>query len=605
MQTTEATSVTVAPARFGRTRIDPRFARFLVIVNGGVPAALLALDAAQHTLGVNAANYAIRTTGILGLLFLVASLAITPLRRLTGWNEIILSRRALGLYAFFYLSVHFAIFFVFDRDASVGSTVHEIVTRRYLQIGTAGLTLMVPLAVTSTDAMIARLGARRWKLLHRLAYVSAIAGSIHYLLLVKADLRKPLAFAGALGVLLAFRAVGYGLDRQRKLRARSSAAKKLAVAASTPAELIAEARKVKARFWSGTLKVARVFQETPDVRTFRLVAEGGKALPFTHEPGQYLNVLLTIGGKRVRRSYTIASPGTRAGYCEVTIKRKDEGYASRHFHDELREGSTVSVSAPAGRFVFTGAEAEAVVLLAAGVGITPLMAIVRHLTDICWAGTIYFVVAARREQDIIFRDELTYLSRRFPNLRVVITLSNEEGSSWTGARGRISESLLRELVPDLAKLPIYVCGPDSMMSATRAMLLAMNVPDGSILTEAFVSPLAQTEGAAPIEPSLVDSDDDDAPPPPSRTVRLYTLGLQKRGASIAMTGDQTVLEAAEEAGHDLPFECRSGVCGQCKVKLLRGNVTMDAQDALTADDRARGIILACQARPTEDLALDA
>jgi ferredoxin len=186
----------------------------------------------------------------------------------------------------------------------------------------------------------------------------------------------------------------------------------------------------------------------------------------------------------------------------------------------------------------------------------------------------------------------------------MITLSAEESSAWSGARGRISESLLRDLVPDLTTVPIYVCGPDSMMSATRTMLLGMNVPDHSILTEAFVSPLNSLNETEPA-PRTASDDDHERPPPASRTVRVYTLGLQKRGASVDMTGDQTVLEAAEEAGHDLPFECRSGVCGQCKVKLLRGNVTMDAQDALTADDRARGIILACQARPTEDLELDA
>ena len=600
MQTTEATASSLAPARAGRTSIDPKFARFLVIVNGGVPAALLAWDAARHSLGVNAVNYAIRTTGILGLLFLVASLTVTPLRRLTGWNEIIASRRALGLYAFFYILAHFAIFFFFDRAASIGSTVHEIVTRRYLQIGTAGLLLMLPLAITSTDRMVARLGGRRWKQLHRLAYASAIAGVVHYILLVKADLRQPLAIAGTLVVLLSFRVVGYGLDRQRKLRAQSGAKRKANAASGPPA--IAPG---KPRFWSGTLKVARVFQETPDVRTFRLTALDGKALPFAHQPGQYLNVVLTIGGKRVRRSYTIASPSTRGAYCEVTIKRKGDGYASCHFHDDLREGSTVEVSAPAGRFVFTGAEAPSVVLLAAGVGITPLMAIVRHLTDTCWPGTIYFVVAARRERDLIFREEIAYLAERFSNLRVVTTLTNEESPEWTGPRGRITEALLTELVPELTERPIYVCGPDAMMTDTRIMLLAMNVRESSILTEAFVSPLPATlPAAAPLlaEPS---DEDDDAAPPPSRTMRLYMLGLRKRGVSIEMTGDQTVLEAAEESGHDLPFECRSGVCGQCKVKLLRGNVTMDAEDALTSADRAAGVILACQARPTGDVELDA
>lgn len=606
MQTTDsgsvsvggAGSVSVGPAPVGRGRIDPAFAKLLVIVNGGVPAVLLAWDAIRHNLGVNAVNYAIRTTGIIGLLLLVASLAVTPLRRLSGWNEIIATRRAIGLYAFFYLLAHFAIFFVFDRGASVGSTVHEILTRRYLQIGTASLLLMLPLAITSTDAMVARLGARRWKRLHRLAYASAIAGVVHYILLVKADVRQPLAIAAALSVLLAFRVVGYGLDRQRKIRMRSSAAKRNAVAAASPP--ITAQRKP--RFWSGTLKVASVFQETPDVRTFRLTTLDGQALPFSHQPGQYLNVILNIGGRRVRRSYTIASPSTRSTYCEVTIKRKQDGYASCHFHDELREGSTLEVSAPAGRFVFTGAEAGSVVLLAGGVGITPLMAIVRHLTDTSWTGLIYLVVAARRERDIIFRDELAYLSKRFSNLRVLITLSNEPDVAWTGARGRITPSLINELVPDLSVVPIYVCGPDAMMSDLRTMLLGMKVPENAILTEAFVSPLNPVEQveAAPA-PELLD----DPAPPPSRTVRLYALALKKQGVSIEMTRDQTILEAAEEAGQDLPFECRSGVCGQCKVRLLHGSVRMDAEDALTSAEKARGIILACQAHPTEDLELDA
>jgi len=595
------------PPPMGRTKIDPKFARLLVIVNCAVPAVLLAFDAARHSLGVNAVNYAIRTTGILGLLFLVASLAITPLRRLTGWNEIIAPRRALGLYAFAYLFVHFAIFFLLDRGASVGSTVHEIVTRTYLLIGTAGLFLMVPLAVTSMDSMVSRLGARRWKLLHRLAYVSASAGAIHYILLVKADLRQPLAIAGTLVVLFSFRAVGYGLDRQRKLRARREAeARKMIASLNLPAVPAPVVAARRSRFWTGTLKVARVFQETPDVRTLRLTSTDGKPLPFSHEPGQYLNVVLPIGGKRVRRSYTIASSGTHGAYCEVTIKRKADGYASHHIHDELREGSTIEVSAPAGKFVFTGASSKAVVLLAGGVGITPLMAIVRYLTDTCWQGTIYLVIAARREEDIIFREELTYLAQRFPNLRTLITLSGEESPAWKGARGRITESLLREHIPGLTELPFYICGPDSMMSAMRTMLLAMNVPERAILQEAFVSP-SQAEPApvvaAPAEESA-DDDGDDAPPP-SRTLRLYALGLKKRGSTIEMTADQTLLEAAEEAGQDLAFECRSGVCGQCKVKLLRGKVTMAAEDALTSADRAAGVILACQARPKEDVDIDA
>ena len=161
-------------------RFDAHFARFLVVLNGAVPLAMLGWDAWRHELGVDGVNYVIRTTGLLGYLFLLFTLAITPLRRLTGVGRLVAVRRALGLYAFAYLCIHFAVFFALDRAASVESTVHEILSRRYLQIGSVGLLSLVPLAVTSTDGMITRLGPRRWKALHRLVYLAASAGAVHY-----------------------------------------------------------------------------------------------------------------------------------------------------------------------------------------------------------------------------------------------------------------------------------------------------------------------------------------------------------------------------------------------------------------------------------------
>ncbi|HWL89349.1 MAG TPA: ferric reductase-like transmembrane domain-containing protein, partial [Polyangiaceae bacterium] len=303
---------------FASFELDAPFTRVLVLVNGGVPLALLGLDAWRHQLGVNGVNFAIRTTGLLALLFFLFSLAITPLRRWTGWNVLIAPRRALGLYGFFYLCVHFTIFFGFDRGASVSSTVHEIVSRRYLQIGTLALLLLVPLAITSTDAMVARLGAKRWKNLHRFAYLATSLGALHYYLLVKADVRQPLVFAAVLFILLSCRVVWYQIDR-RKRRAK----------AAVPARL-------PRRFWSGELRVLRIFDETPDVRTFRLGMDGGADLPFVHQPGQYLNIVLSIDGVRVNRSYTIASSPTQSSYCELTVKRKPDGRASRHLHDALR-----------------------------------------------------------------------------------------------------------------------------------------------------------------------------------------------------------------------------------------------------------------------------
>jgi len=140
---------------------------------------------------------------------LLLTLTVTPLRRITGLNWLIFSRRTLGLYAFFYACVHFLIFFSLDRSLSISSTLSEMVKRKYLLVGITGLVIMVPLAVTSTNAMIKRLGGKRWRALHRLAYVAASAGVLHYYMQVKADVRQPVAFAAVLLLLLGYRIIVY------------------------------------------------------------------------------------------------------------------------------------------------------------------------------------------------------------------------------------------------------------------------------------------------------------------------------------------------------------------------------------------------------------
>lgn len=193
---------------------DIRFAKLLILLNGAVPLACLVWDAARHRLGANPPNFAILTTGLMTLIFLVLTLAVTPLRRMTGWNWLANTRRLLGLYAFFYACLHFLLFFCLDRGFSIPGTLSEMLKRQYLIIGSLALFLLVPLAVTSTNAMIKRLGGKRWRTLHRLAYVAAVLGVIHYYMQVKADVRQPIAFAGVLAALLAFRLVDHFLPRK-------------------------------------------------------------------------------------------------------------------------------------------------------------------------------------------------------------------------------------------------------------------------------------------------------------------------------------------------------------------------------------------------------
>lgn len=569
---------------------DIRFSKYLVLVNAGVPAALLGWDAMHHQLGANPVNFAILTTGILALIFLMLTLLVTPLRKITGWNWLIFSRRTLGLYAFFYASLHFLIFFSLDRSFSVQGTLAEMVKRKYLIIGSIGLLGMVPLALTSTNAMIKRLGAKRWHALHRLTYVVAICGVIHYYMQVKADVRKPMAFAGVLAVLLAYRAAAPRNNTQAD-----------AVSASPPRRAPDHAAMPKPKLWSGELRVAQITKETPDVRTFRFVLPNGGLLPFQHQAGQYLVLSLQIEGKKVNRTYTISSPPTRSDYCEITVKREENGYVSRYLHEMIHEGDIIHVSAPAGRFVFDGTQANSIVLIAGGVGITPLMAILRDLTDRKWKGDIFFIYSAKSRSDIIFQKELDDLRTRFANVRLHVTLSRAEDADWTGHKGRVTGPFLGMCVPNLKDHPVYICGPQAMMTPTIQLLRDLGVPADNIKSEEFIAAkkaelgsIAKA-GASPA-PAVSETTTDDGEP---------VLTLARSGKSLPLDPGKVLLEIAEDAGVNLDYECRSGICGRCKKRLLSGRVTMETQDALTEDEKAKNIILMCQARAAGPVTVDA
>ena len=553
------------------------FTKRAAILNCALPAALLAWDAARGDLGANPVNFAIRTTGLLSIIFLLLSLAVTPLARLTGASWLGTFRRNLGVSAFAYAALHLGLFFVFDRAANIVDAISEIGMRRYLLVGIVGVSIMLPLAVTSTDVMIRKLGARRWKSLHRLAYVAAIAGALHFYMLVKADTTRPLIVAGILATLFAYRIAAHYrrlLGDSRQLRSTVPRAPS------------------KPKSWTGPLRVARIFQETPNVKTFRFVPVDGGPLPFQHEPGQYLILSLKVDGQPVRRSYTMASPPSRGHFVEITVKREENGLASRHLHDGVREGDAVAVTAPAGRFVFGGGESESIAMIAGGVGITPLMAKIRYLTDCGWPGRIHLLVSARTESELIFRRELDELQRRHANLNVTTTLTREPSTNWPGLRGRITANLLRELLSPLANARIHLCGPTEMTEPLIVLLKADGVAEDRIQHESFASP---SRGPT------VES----APAFDAATAAGATLKFARNGREVQNLGGRTVLEVAEANGIAIPYDCRAAVCGQCKTRVLSGDVTMDADDALDANDRSNGVVLACQARCRNRVVIDA
>jgi methionine sulfoxide reductase heme-binding subunit len=190
-----------------------QFAKFLLVVNGLVPLVMMAIDAYRRKLGANPQEFFNHTTGTLTMVFLLLTLAVTPLRQFMGWQILIKFRRTLGLYAFFYAVLHFFSYTWFYKGFKIKDIVEDSLSRPFITIGMLSLLAMVPLAVTSSDRMIKWMRGYRWVRLHRLVYYITIAALLHYWMSVKADTSKPMVFAITLTMLLLSRVVISGNRR--------------------------------------------------------------------------------------------------------------------------------------------------------------------------------------------------------------------------------------------------------------------------------------------------------------------------------------------------------------------------------------------------------
>jgi ferredoxin-NADP reductase len=302
----------------------------------------------------------------------------------------------------------------------------------------------------------------------------------------------------------------------------------------------------------------------------------------------------------MNRSYSISSSPNERDYVELSVKREERGAVSRHIYDLIKIGDEIEAGGPVGTFTFTGTEADSIVLISAGVGITPLMSVARYLSEGSWPGDIFFIYAYRTPADFIFEKAIVALKRLNRKLHVVVTMS-KPGPDWKGPRGRISKKLLTEAVPDLASRRVHICGPVPMMDAVKAILTELGVTAENLKSEQFgaVKP-------APAAPGTT------AKPKATATGPLVKFSTNNKSAKIRedlQSGDsppkQSILELSEELGIGIEFSCRIGTCGVCKVKMTSGEVDMAVQDALDADDKANNIILACQAKPKTDVTVEA
>lgn len=337
--------------------------------------------------------------------------------------------------------------------------------------------------------------------------------------------------------------------------------------------------------------VLAVFDETPEIRTFRLARPDG----FEFRPGQFLTVRVQIDGKAVTRCYSISSAPSARGYLEISVRR--QGAVSQMLHATLRPGSTLTVRGPGGAFVYPEADERPLVLVAGGVGCTPMISMLRHAIACDPSRPVVYLFSGKTEADIAFRHELALIARRHPQVRIVVALTRATGSPQFYA-GRIDEKLLRQVVPDPVQSLFYVCGPAGMIDGTKAILRSIGVPAAQVRHEAFEAAVASARADAP------------APAAPPRGAPTAAAGpggarirLAASGRVITLGPGQTLLEAAEAASIEIPSSCRAGVCGTCRTRLVSGEVDCEA-DAMSAEDREQGYVYACVAWAKGDCVLD-
>ena len=324
--------------------------------------------------------------------------------------------------------------------------------------------------------------------------------------------------------------------------------------------------------------VLAAFDETSDIKTIRLA----RPEEFGFDAGQFVTLRIHIDGKEYARCYSISSSPEMSGYLEISIKR--QGVVSNALHATARPGALVSIKSPNGRFRYPSSDDRPIVLVAAGVGITPLMSMLRHAISVEPMRPVTLLYGSRSNRDFAFRDELVNISKRHPQTRILFAASREPSPCPDVYPGRIDENLIRSTVPDVAHAISFVCGPKSMISETTTLLANLGVPPAQIRSEAFEAAIAASASSSP-----------------ARGLRLtphLQAGLKMRcamtGKTVPIAPGQTLLDAAESGGVSVPSLCRAGVCGTCRTRVTDGEVECEST-TLNAEEQRDGFVLACVA----------
>jgi len=331
-------------------------------------------------------------------------------------------------------------------------------------------------------------------------------------------------------------------------------------------------------------QVSEIITETALAKTIRLVPENGYLPPF--QAGQYINLFVETKGVRSSRPYSIASPPNQCAYYDLTVKAVPDGFVSLYLLEDVKVGDRLSSTGPMGGFFHNPlSHSNEVVYLAGGSGITPMMSMIREVTDRGLERQIHLFYGSRNPDDIIYRAELKRLAAVHKNLTVDFVISEPE-NSYQGLTGFINGKLLQERLGDLTKKTFFLCGPEAMYKFCRKELERLGLRRKQIRIEVFGPP-----GDVTAEPGWPEGLSADA-----------TFKVQvSDGRTLEVSAGEPLMNGLERRQLVLPAACRSGECSYCRVKLESGKVFHAPGTKLRKSDLQFGYIHPCMAYPLEDL----
>ncbi|MEY2808505.1 MAG: 1,2-phenylacetyl-CoA epoxidase, subunit [Pseudomonadota bacterium] len=315
---------------------------------------------------------------------------------------------------------------------------------------------------------------------------------------------------------------------------------------------------------------------------------------FQFEPGQFLTLRAQVNGQDLRRSYSICSTRSRLqqrGELQVGIRPVEGGLFSNWAAQQLRVGDSLQVMPPEGRFVIQRPRALHRVGFAAGSGITPILSIIASSLEEQPGTKFTLVYGNRRMDSVMFNEALQDLKDQYPDRLTLIHILSRQAQEVDLLEGRIDgdkvRAIMKAFLPVKSMDEVFICGPEAMIEATQTTLVDAGVPANRVYSERFAS------GVAPATPQAPRSEK-----AKSLSGMALTVVLDGKSHEMRIQPDEHILDVALNAGLDLPYSCKGGVCCTCRAKVMQGSVAMEKNFTLENWETEQGFVLSCQAKPT-------